>query len=194
MGRRRAFGCDRWPPGATCKSSRPLPTVSTALRFRRMATTFISSVPMRTIHVLSTTAAARAEPVRQSLSSWAKKLSPQFGHSIRSKSTRLTRSGVIVNPQCSLVLRRNTLDLRKIAVRASPVVPVAAIDPYVHDEIDLSLRHGRLLVRLGLDETDHGDIGANPTYRELPHTNRYQFAAKNSQQPPLPRDWVPRQG
>jgi hypothetical protein len=89
-------------------------------------------------HVLTTTAAARAEPVRQSLSSRAKKFSPQFGHSIRSKSTRLTRSGVIVSPQCSLVLRRNTLDLRKIAVRASPVVPDAAIDPYVHHEIDLS--------------------------------------------------------
>ena len=80
--------------------------------------------------------------------------------------------GISVRHKCSLLLKRNTFDLRKIAIRASPVVPVAAIDPYVHHEMVLSLRRGRLLVRLGLDETDHRDIGANPTYRELPHTKR----------------------
>ena len=72
----------------------------------------------------------------------------------------------------SLLLKRNSFDLRKIAIRASPVVAVAAINPYVHYEVVLSLRRGRLLVRFGLDETDHRDIGANATNRELPHTKR----------------------
>ena len=72
----------------------------------------------------------------------------------------------------NLLFNRNAPDLRIIAVRASPFVPTAAIDPYVHHEMIVSLGCGRLLVSLGLDETDYRDIRANLSHRELPHLER----------------------
>ncbi len=87
-------------------------------------------------------------------------LSPHFGHSTRSKSTRLIRA--------DLLLTRGASDLRNIAVRTSPVVTVAPIDPDVYHEILLSLGRSTLLVRLGLDETDYCNLRAKVTYRQLP--------------------------
>jgi hypothetical protein len=44
-------------------------------------------------------------------------LSPHFGHSIQSKSTRLTRSGVIVNPHFGQVLCKEARTLSRLSFR-----------------------------------------------------------------------------
>src|ERR1700730_11386072 len=67
----------------------------------------------------------------------------------------------------SLLLKRNATELRKIAVRTPPVVTAAVIDPYIHDEMALSLGCCRL-VGLGQYETDHGNLRANRSHRHLP--------------------------
>ncbi len=93
----------------------------------------------------------------------------------------------------SLFAKWDAADLRKIAVRTSPVVPAANINPYIHHEMVLSLGCGRL-VRLGLYETDHCNLRANLSHRQLPQLEGLQISAKNSQEPLLARDRVPRDG
>jgi len=50
---------------------------------------------------------------------------------------------------------RNAPDLRNISVGASPVITRAAVDPYIHNELFVSLSSCGFFVGFGLDKTDN---------------------------------------
>ena len=93
----------------------------------------------------------------------------------------------------SLLSRRNAFNFRNVAVRTSPVVPTALIDPDVYHEIVLSLRRSSLLICLGLDETDHCDLRTEVAYRKLPQVGREHLSPENSREPLFSRN-APRRG